>query len=122
MNYKDIIKDMLKPEDKLASVVDTYLTIGEILEDRQKLIDGKNFLQADMDRVILKTMYVLGFYPFYNVHGAVLRPLLIHALDTDNAIESFFVEAIPTALTIAMPQKQEEYISIRNRVREKFKG
>lgn len=120
-HYKDVIRDLLKPEDKLGSVIDTFNCIGEILEIRQKAAKGEYFSKEDADKLIMRGMYVLGFFPFYHAHGAVMRPILLDALESDDPIEDFFVKAIPAALTIAMPAKQEEYYKLREVVRQKFK-
>lgn len=123
MHWKDVIADTLKPEDKLASVIDTYLAVGEILEMRQKLVDGKYFSKEDFDKAVLHGMYTLGFMPFWNAHGAGLRPLFLQAIGSDSktTTQDFFIEAIPYALTIAMPLRQSEYSDIREMVRGKFK-
>lgn len=122
MHYKDVIKELLVPEDKLSSVIDTFNTIGEILEERQRVKNGEYITTDNIDKIILRSMYVLGFYPFYNAHGAVFRPILIQALEKDNPVLEFFAEAIPTALTIAMPHKQEEYYALRKVVRQKLES
>lgn len=122
VNYKDVIKEFLIPQDKLGSVIDTFNTIGEILETRQKVKDGTFNGTDDVDAIILRSMYVLGFYPFYNAHGAVLRPILINALEKDDPIKAFFVDAIPTALTIAVPYKPEIYKPTRDKVIAKFES
>lgn len=121
-HYKDVIKELLVPEDKLSSVIDTFNTIGEILEERQRVKKGEYISTENIDKIILKSMYVLGFYPFYNAHGAVLRPLLLQAFEKENPIVEFFSEAIPTALTIAMPHKQEEYFRLKKVVRSKLES
>src|SRR5690625_4548431 len=121
-HYKDVIKELMVPEEKLSSVIDTFNTIGEILEERQRVKNGEYVTTDNLDTIILNSMYVLGFYPFYNAHGAVLRPLLLQALEKDNPIVEFFVEAIPTALTIAMPHKQKEYYTVKKVVRSKLES
>lgn len=120
-HYKDVIKQVLVPEEKLGSVIDTFNTICEILEVRQKVKDGTFNGTKDVDSVIHRAMYVLGFYPFYNAHGAVMRPILINALESDNPIHTFLIDALPTAITIALPYKPENYIPVRNKVIELLK-
>lgn len=122
MHWKDVIKELLVPEEKLSSVIDTFNTIGEILEERQRVKNGEYISTETIDKIMLRSMYVLGFYPFYNAHGAVLRPLLLQALEKENPIVEFFSEAIPTALTIAMPHKQEEYYKVKKVVRQKLES
>lgn len=121
-HYKDVIKETLIPEEKLGSVIDTFNAIGEILETRQKVKDGTFSGTKDVDKIIIRAMYVLGFFPFYNAHGAVFRPILINALEKDDPIKAFFTDAIPTALTIAMPYNQEAYPDYRKKVVEKFES
>lgn len=122
MLWKDVLAETLKPQEKLGSVIDVYLAIGEILESRQKVVDGKYFTKEDFDKAVLHGMYTLGFMPFWNSHGAGLRPLFLQAIssNTKNTIPDFFIEAIPYALTIAMPLRQAEYAEIREMVRAKF--
>jgi hypothetical protein len=123
MFYKDVLAETLQPNDKLASVMDTYLALGEVLETRRKVAKGEYFSKEDFDKVILHSMFTLGFLPFWNVHGGGIRPLFIMALQSDKEsfLEDFFIEAIPYALTIAMPLRQKEYADIRKMVIEKFK-
>lgn len=122
MLWKDVLAETLKPQDKLGSVIDVYLALGEILEARQKLTEGKFFELKEFDKALLHGMYTLGFMPFWNSHGAGLRPLFLQAMasDSKNTIPNFFIEAIPYALTIAMPLRQNEYSEIREMVRAKF--
>lgn len=120
MHYKDVIRELLVPAEKVGSVIDTFNTIGEILELRQKVAKGEYFGKDDVDKIIMRSMYVLGFYPFYNAHGATFRPLLLQALESDDPINEFFIMAIPTALTIAMPHKQEEFYKIKDVVKRKL--
>jgi hypothetical protein len=122
MNWKDVIAEVLVPSDKMSSVIDTYLALGEILEHRQKVADGKYFERKDFDKAILHSMFTLGFLPFWNAHGAGLRPLFIQAMlsEDKHSIQNFFIDAIPYALTIAMPLRQSEYGEIREMVRGKF--
>lgn len=123
MHWKDVIAETLQPNDKLGSVIDVYLALGDILETRRKVAKGEYFSKDDFDKSILHSMFTLGFLPFWNAHGGGLRPLFIMALqsDKDTFLEDFFIEAIPYALTVAMPLKQAEYAEIRIMVREKFK-
>lgn len=123
MNWKDVVAEMLKPNDKLGSVIDTFLAIGNILEVRQKVVKGEYFEPKDYDKSVVDAMFTLGFFPFYIAHAGSIRPLFLQAIQSDNknAIEDFFAEAIPCALTIAMPHTQLEYSDIRNKVRQKFK-
>jgi hypothetical protein len=123
MNWKDVVADTLKPNEKLGSVIDVYLALGEILETRKKIAKGEYFSKGDFDKSILHAMFTLGFLPFWNAHGGGVRPLFIQALQSekDTFIEDFFVEAIPFALTIAMPLRQAEYSDLRKLVMEKFK-
>jgi hypothetical protein len=122
VHYKDILAETLVPNDKLGSVIDCYLAIGEILEQRAKIADGKYFELKDYDKVILHSMFTLGFLPFWNAHGAGIRPLLMQAFTKDKSecIPFFFTEAIPYALTIFMPLRQNEYVDIRQMVKQKF--
>ena len=122
MLWKDVLAETLKPQEKLGSVIDVYIALGEILEARQKLVEGKFFSKEEFDKALLHGMYTLGFMPFWNSHGAGLRPLFLQALaaENKNTIPNFFIEAIPYALTIAMPLRQSEYSEIREMVRSKF--
>ena len=38
-HWKDIIAEMLVPNDKLGSVIDTYIALGEILEHTSGLVE-----------------------------------------------------------------------------------
>lgn len=122
-HYKDVLAETLQPNDKLGSVIDVYMALGEILETRRKVAKGEYFSKEDFDKSMLHAMFTLGFLPFWNAHGGGIRPLFIMALQSekDTFIEDFFIEAIPYALTIAMPLRQKEYAEIRTLVREKFK-
>jgi hypothetical protein len=122
MHWKDVVAEMLEPKDKLGSVIDCYLAIGEVLEQRAKIAEGKYFELAEYDKVILHSMFTLGFLPFWGSHGAGLRPLSMQAFTKDkkDMIPFFFTEAIPYALTIAMPLRQHEYPVIRDLVKKKF--
>jgi len=122
-NYKDVIAEMLVPNDKLGSVIDTYLALGKILEARKKVVKGEYFAVGDMDDVILNSLFTLGFFPFFAAHGSAIRPLFLQAIQSgkETFIEDFFAEAIPCALTIAMPHRQKDYADIRKAVVEKFK-
>lgn len=113
---------MLKPEKQLGSVIDAFDTIGQILERVQKFRDGKHVSQEDAEYIIANSMFTMGFYVFWQAHGAVMRPLMMQALASEgNIAENFFSEAIPTALTIAMPNRQMEYNEIRKKVKSLFK-
>jgi hypothetical protein len=122
-HWKDVIAETLQPNDKLGSVIDVYMALGEILETRRKIAKGEYFSKEDFDKSILHAMFSLGFMPFWNAHGAGIRPLFIQALQSEKEsfIEDFFIEAVAFALTAAMPLRQKEYAEIRNLVREKFK-
>lgn len=122
MHYKDVIAEMLKPEDKLASVIDTFLALGKVLEARQKVVKGEYFSKEDIDDVIIHSLFTMGFFPFFTAHGSAIRPLFLQAIQSgkESFIEDFFSEAIPCALTIAMPHRQGDYAEIRRTVREKF--
>ena len=122
MQWRDVLADTLTPKEQLGSVIDVYLALGEILEQRQKLSEGKYFERIDFDKSILHAMYTLGFMPFWNAHGAGIRPIFMQAIlsEDKDTIQNFFIEAIPYALTIAMPLRQREYGEIREMVRSKF--
>lgn len=121
-HYSYVCKEMLKPEKQLGSVIDAFDVIGQILERVQKFRDGKHVSEEDAKYIIANSMFSLGFFSFWQAHGAVMRPLMMQALSSDgDVIENFFVEAIPTALTIAMPNRQMEYQEMRDRARELFK-
>jgi hypothetical protein len=122
MHWRDVIAETLVPNDKLGSVIDCYIAIGEILEQRSKVAEGKYFELNDYDKVILHSMFTLGFLPFWNANGAGLRPLIMQAFakDKKECITFFFTEAIPYALTIFMPLRQNDYSEIRQMVKQKF--
>lgn len=122
-NYKDVLAEMLVPNDRLGSVIDTYLAIGAVLDARKKVFKGEYFSIKDIDDVILNCLFTLGFFPFFAAHGAAIRPLFLQAIQSEKEsfIEDFFAEAIPCALTIAMPHRQKDYADIRKAVVEKFK-
>ena len=122
-HWKDVLAETMQPNDKLASAIDVYLALGEILETRRKIAKGEYFSKEDYDKSILHAMFTLGFLPFWNAHGAGLRPLFIMALQSnkDSFIEDFFIEAIPYGLTAFMPLRQRDYSDIRVLVMEKFK-
>lgn len=121
-HYSYVCKEMLKPEKQLGSVIDAFDTIGQILERVQKFRDGKHVSQEDAEYIIANSMFTMGFYVFWQAHGAVMRPLMMQALASEgNIAENFFSEAIPTALTIAMPNRQMEYNEIRKKVKSLFK-
>jgi hypothetical protein len=123
MHWKDVVAEMLEPKDKLGSVIDCFLAIGEILEQRAKIAEGKYFDLAEYDKAMLHSMFTLGFLPFWSSHGAGLRPLIMQAFakDKKDMIPFFFAEAMPYALTIAMPLRQHEYPVIRELTIQKFK-
>lgn len=122
MHWKDVLAETLQPADKLGSVIDCYMAIGEILEQRSRITEGKYFEVKDFDKSILHSMFTLGFLPFWSAHGAGLRPLIMQAFtkDKSDCIPFFFTEAIPYALTVFMPLKQNDYSSIRDMVKQKF--
>ena len=120
MHWKQVIEEMIQPKEKLGSVIDTFMTFGEIFEARERLEKSQGSTKENANEIMMKGLYVLGFYPFHQAHGSVLRPILLRALASDDPIKEFFIDAIPTALTIAMPPKQAEYMSIRETVKEKF--
>lgn len=122
MHWKDVVAKMLVPNEKLGSVVDTFVALGEILEARQKVVKGEYFAVEDFDKAVVSSLFTLGFFPFFMNHGLVLRPLLLQAIQSKSPtfLEDFFCEAIPCALTIAMPHRQLEYASIRDATREMF--
>lgn len=122
-HWKDIIAEMLVPNDKLGSVIDTYIALGEILEARGKVERGEYFDLKSFDSAVSAGMFKLGFFAFWGAHGHVIRPLWLQATQSKSktTIEDFFAEAIPCALTIAMPHRQDDYSQIRDTVREKFK-
>lgn len=122
MNWRDVMSEMLEPKEPLASVIDTFLVLGEVLEFRLKLAKKEYIEIKELDDVLLGTMFKLSFFPFWNVHGNAIRPLFIQAIQSGSTtfIEDFFSEAIPCALTIAMPHRQAEYAEIRTAVKEKF--
>ena len=121
-HYSHVCKEMLKPEQNLISVIDTFDNLGQILERLQKYRDGKYVDESDAVYMVVNSLFALNFYPFWQAHGAVLRPILISAVAKEgNIVENFFIDAIPTALTIAMPNRQMEYPDIRKRVIHLFK-
>lgn len=122
MHWKDVLAEMLQPQEKLGSVIDTYMALGEILEKRSHVKDSKNLKLEDYDKALLYGMFTLGFMPFWSSSGAGLRPLIMQAFakDPKEAIPFFFTEAIPFALTVAMPLRQHEYDQIRQVVKAKF--
>ena len=115
MNWRDVMAEMLEPKEQLSSVIDTFLVIGEILEFRMKLAKKEFISIEELDNVLLGAMFKLSFFPFWNVHGNAIRPLFIQAIQSEKTtfIEDFFSEAIPCALTIAMPHRQGDYAAIR---------
>ena len=122
-HYKDVLAQTLQPNEKLGSVIDVYIALGEVLETRRKIAKGEYFSKKDFDKAILHAMFSLGFMPFWNAHGGGLRPLFMMAMSSekDSFLEDFFIEAIPYALTVAMPLRQSEYGELRDMVRENFK-
>lgn len=120
-DYTYVCKEMLKPENQLISVIDTFDNLGQILTRLQKFRDGKHVSEQDAAEITVNSLFALNFYPFWQAHGGVLRPILITAIAKEgNIVENFFTEAIPTALTIAMPNKQLEYVEMRKRVIKLF--
>jgi hypothetical protein len=124
MHWKDVIAQVLEPKEKLASVIDTYIAIGEILEARKKVASKEYFSLEDFDKAMLNGMFTLGFFAFWQAHGHAIRPLFLQAIQSEKTtfIEDFFSEAIPCALTIAMPHRQLEYAEIRKVVQLKFRS
>ena len=63
-HWKDIIAEMLVPNDKLGSVIDTYIALGEILEARGKVERGEYFDLKSFDSAVSAGMFKLGFFAF----------------------------------------------------------
>lgn len=121
-HYTHVCKEMLKPEENLISVIDTFDNLGQILERLQKFRDGKHVSENDAVYITVNSLFALNFYPFWQAHGGVMRPLLLSAIEKEgDIVENFFTEALPTALTIAMPNRQLEYGEMRKRVVHLFK-
>lgn len=122
MHYKQIIDELLVPEEKLASVKDTLYTLCEILEIRDKAKNGNTLTAKDVEKVLHRSVYSLNYFPFWQVHGTTLRPLLFQAFEKSNSIEFFLPEAIAMSLIIAMPHRQEDYSEIKQLVINKLKS
>lgn len=121
-HYSFVIKEMLKPEEPLKSVIDTFDNIGQILERLQKLHEGKYFSKEEGNYIVVNSLFALNHYPFWQAHGGVMRPILLQAIAKGgNVLEDFFIDAIPTAMTIAMPNRQMEYENIRSNAKKLFK-
>lgn len=121
MDYTKIIDKYLEPKDKLVSVIDSFDAIGKVLKVAQRVKNRQTIASNDINEVVMNSMYTLGFYPFWQAHGQVFRPIMLKALSSDNDIvKDFFVEAIPTALTIAMPNRQLDYFNISESVKDDF--
>lgn len=123
MHYKDVLAKMLEPKDKLGSVLDTFLAIGRILEARQKVKRGEYFSVDDLDKIINSSMFSLAAFPYWAAHGMTLRPLFLKAIysGSDNFLQEFFIDAIPTALTTAMPHNQDKFPDYRKQTEDLFK-
>lgn len=121
-HYSYVTKEMLKPEKELMSVIDTFDNLGQILEHCQKAREGKHFSKKDSEFITVNSLFALNFYPFWQAHGGVMRPILLRAMAMEgDLVENFFIDAIPTALTIAMPNRQLEYEHMRKQVKHLFK-
>lgn len=119
-HYSYVMKQMLQPEDRFVSVIDTFDTIGQVLEKYNK-VKEKEFNESDVIYIITQSMFGLGFYPFWQAHGAALRPIMLNALNSEgDIIENFFVEAIPMAMTTAMPNRQTEYFDMKEQAKKLF--
>lgn len=120
-HYSQVVEKFLQPKEQLASVIDTYDVIGTVLETAQAAREGKFVDPKDINKMIINSMFALSYYPFWMAHSAAIRPLLLQAFFKDgNIVKNFFAEALPTALTIAMPNRQMEYDEIRKRVIAEF--
>lgn len=120
-HYSQVLKKLLQPEDKLASVIDTYDTLGKILEKLQEAREGKYLSAEDLNYLAINSLFSLGYYSFWQAYGGVLRPLMLQAIAKEgNIVEEFFVEAVPMALTTLMPNRQEDYLQMREMTRKAF--
>lgn len=122
-NYTQVVKEMLEPNDSYQSVIDTFDTLGKMLETYDKLKNNKIISKEEVQHIMLHGMFSINFYPFWQAHGAVLRPILINALqcsDDESSVIVFFQDAIPTAMTFLVPHKQLEYSEIKQKVKQRF--
>lgn len=122
-HYTRVIKEILTPEDSFKSVIDTFDSLGQMLETYDKVRANKVITPEDIQRIMFYGMFTMNFYPFWQAHGAVMRPLLIKAMQQNerSSVEAFFEDALPTALTFLMPNKQLEFSQVAEMVRRKFK-
>lgn len=122
VHYSQVVKKLIQPADKMSSVIDTFDVLGQILERVQKIRDGEYVSESDIQYVVVHSLFALGFFPFWQAHGGVLRPILLKVLsEKGNVVENFFIDAIPMALTTAMPNRQLEYTDMRESVKKAFR-
>lgn len=121
-HYTKVIKEILQPNDKFTSVIDTFDDLGRMVETYQKVRDKKIVTEEDLQFIMFFGMFTINFYPYWQANGAVIRPILINALQQKErpCIEVFMEEALPAALTLLMPTKQLEYDDLRMLVRKRF--
>jgi hypothetical protein len=117
MNYKEIIKEMMQPKDKLGSVIECFDTVCEILEARNRMI-GKEVDKKDLDVMLVRILFSMHMITFWQAHGGVMRPMILNAMNSTSPVNAFLIDAIPAALTIADVKRHDEYNDIRLKVIE----
>jgi len=122
-HYK-IIDTLLDPvKEQSQSIRDTLYAMCQILEPVQMIRLRKVVSNETMQEATLSALFKLGFYPFWQVHGATLRPIMLQSFEKDgDVIENFLKEALPASMTILMPNDQSSYYKIKEQVAQLYKG